>query len=170
MSQKSPLHSLPLMCQQEDVWNTVHTHSLRRFYSNLKYWQNWRDECWTCQVPVSSLSHFLSLSLCDAAVSVLYSSPYKYSSWLMDPAAAVCCPIEHGHTMYTQIQIQMCRNTYVVFVVVKEFHGLLLVGGKPTLVQHQHHFFLSSVFLQNSCITICSPSKVLLVLSLATFH
>lgn len=53
----------------------------------------WFPVCW------------LSLPLCDAAVSVRWSSPYKYSSWLMDPAAAVCCSMEHGHIMYTQIQM-----------------------------------------------------------------
>jgi len=40
-----------------------------------------------------SVSHRLCLSLCDAAAGILCSSPYKYSSSLMDPVPAVCCRV-----------------------------------------------------------------------------
>lgn len=74
--------------------------------SELKWWMlNMACFCDLCLT-------FLSLSQCDAAVNVLWSSPYKYNSWLIDPATAVCSPMTHGHILYTEIQ--MCNNTWVV--------------------------------------------------------
>lgn len=95
MSHYSPLPPLPLMRQLhfEILCRRIVCTEFQRFCRHFRHLQNWRDELWTCLLP-----------LCDAAVSVRWSSPYKYSSWLMDPAAAVCCPMEHGHIMYTPIQ------------------------------------------------------------------
>lgn len=161
---------LCLWCASTTLFeNPAQTHSFAQHFKGFTVILS-TDRIEKMSVDHVRFPHFLPLSLCDAAGSAPWSSPYKYSSWLMDPAAAVCYPVERGHIMYTRIQ--MCNNTCGVFVVVvKAFCRLLWVGGEQTLIQHSiFSLSCSALSFQNSCSTVCITITVSPVSSLTQIH